>query len=150
MKRILSALAFAQLAIFAADPAVTNGMSNGRAWNGMKTENRFVYLVGLADGIRQATGELMTELSPQPGPEVEKKAAEIVPSALPSGTDFPTMIVALDDFYRDTDNIDIPIPSAARYARAKIEGRDPKQLSESLQRMRTYVLMQKKLDALQK
>jgi hypothetical protein len=150
MKRILSAAALVPLALFAADPAVTDGMSNGRAWNGMKPEIRFVYLVGLSDGVRQATGEMMAELSPMPGPEAEKKAAEIVPRVLAAGGDFPTMIVALDDFYRDAENIDIPIPTAARYARATIEGRDPKQLAESLRRMRIYIQTLKRLDAPQR
>ena len=134
MKIVLLALALLPGGLFAADPAMTDGQSNGRAWTGMKTEIKFVYLVGLADGFRQAAGELMTDLFPKPSPEAEKKAAQIVPRLLPAGSDFPNMIVALDDFYRDAENLDIPIASAARYARARIEGRDPKQLTESLHR----------------
>ena len=88
----------------------------------------------------------MVEL-PKPGARAEQRAAEIVPSVLPPGFDFPPMIVALDDFYRDAANIDIPIPAAARYARARIEGRDARQLSESLLRTRAYVQMLKKLDS---
>jgi hypothetical protein len=35
-----------------------------------------------------------------------------------------------------------------RYARAQLEGRDSKQLAESLQRLRAYVQMLKAVDAL--
>jgi hypothetical protein len=146
LKTVFLALAVLPAVLLAADPAVTDGLSNGRAWTGMAVEIKFIYLVGVADGLRQATGELMPELSSTPGPEVEKKAAEIVPALLPSGKTFPAMIASLDEFYRHAENLDIPIPAAARYAKAQLEGRDPKQLAASLQRLRLYVQMMKALD----
>jgi hypothetical protein len=56
------------------------------------------------------------------------------------------MIASLDEFYRHAENLDIPVPAAARYAKAQLEGRDPNQLAASLQRLRLYVQMMKVLD----
>lgn len=148
MKTILLALTLGCAGLLAADAAVTNGMSNGRAWKGLggtddrlAVELKFIYLVGLADGFRQTQGEI----TPQ-----EEAAREITPSLLPTGTDFPTMIAALDGFYGDSQNLDIPIPVAARYERARLEGREAKQLAESLKRLRILSRISKDLDSLQK
>jgi hypothetical protein len=73
LKTVFLALAVLPAVLLAADPAVTDGLSNGRAWTGMAVEIKFIYLLGVADGLRQATGELMPELSSTPGPEVEKR-----------------------------------------------------------------------------
>ncbi len=135
--------------LFAGDPAVTTGMSNGRAWNGMPVATRFVYLVGLYDGVRQAQVEIVPVLFSKPTTGQEEKAAEIIPSVLPIGKGFPDMIAALDRFYTDAQNLDIPVPVAARHEKAMLEGRDRKQLAESLRRLRVLYKMSKDLDALQ-
>jgi outer membrane usher protein FimD/PapC len=101
---------------------------------------KFTYLVGLADGFRKAQAEI--------SPDVEK-ARETTPNLLPAGSGFPAMIAALDEFYSDSQNLDIPIPMAARHHRAKVEGiLDAKQLSESLKRLRILYKMSKELDSL--
>jgi hypothetical protein len=107
-----------------------------------------VYLVGLADGLKHAQGELVPALFAKPTVGQESKAAEIVPSLLPAGKGFPEMIAALDLFYQDGQNLDIPIPMAARHQRAMFEGRDQKQLDDSLRRLRTLYRMSKELDTM--
>jgi hypothetical protein len=149
MKTVLLVLAMAS-GLLAADAAVTEGLSNGRAWKGMAVEVKFVYLVGLSDGLRQAQGELVPALFSKPTPGQDEKAAEIIPDLLSAGKGFPTMIAALDEFYGDALNLDIPITIAARFARAKLEGRDPKQLAETLSRLRSGFRISKELDSLQK
>lgn len=148
MKTILLAFTLGCGGLIAADAAVTEGMSDGRAWKGLggadkiaAAELKFIYLVGLADGFRQAQGEIAPE---------EKKAREIVANLLPGGSDLATMIAALDEFYADGQNIDIPIPMAARYEKARLEGRDPRQLAESLRRLRILFRISKDLDSLEK
>jgi hypothetical protein len=146
MKTILLALTLGCAGLLPADPAITEGMSNGRAWKGlgggdskMAVSLRFIYLVGLADGFRKAQGEIAPE---------EEKAREIAPNLLPAGSGFPIMIAALDEFYSDIQNLDIPIPMAARHEKAKLEGRDPKQLAENLKRLRILYKISKELDSL--
>ena len=59
------------------------------------------------------------------------------------------MIVALDEFYSDGDNLDIPISLAARYERAQLEGRSAKEQAESLKRLRTLAKVAKELESLE-
>jgi hypothetical protein len=106
--------------------------------------------VGLSDGFRQAQDEIVPVLFSKPTPGQEEKAAEIVPSLRPVGKDFPTMIAALDEFYGDVQNLDIPITIAARYERAKLEARAPKQLAETLRKLRIEFRISKELDSLEK
>lgn len=155
MKKVLGVLVMSA-SLFAAVPAVSEGMSNGRAWNGfgggdpkMALMLKFVCLVGLSDGLQQAQGELMVTLFPKPAPGQEEKVAEIIPSLRPTGMGFPNMIAALDEFYGDAQNLEVPIPMAARYEKAKLEGRDPKELSEHLRRLRILYKVSKDLDSLQ-
>jgi hypothetical protein len=159
MKRILiliPAMAALAMSTYAADPAVTMDMSNGRAWNGLGAGDekcaislKFVYLVGLSDGLRQGAGELYTELSSKPDRQVEKYAEEIIPELLGPAT-FPVMIANLDEFYKDPENLDLPITHAVRYIRGRLEGkRTPQQLKEGLLRARTLVRMSKELDKLE-
>jgi hypothetical protein len=153
-----TALLTASLAISiqAADPAMSVGMSNGRAWNGLgggdeKTAVmlKFIYLTGLADGLHEASGDLYTELSSKPDKKAKKQADEIIPQLLGS-MDFPAMINSVDEFYRDPENLDIPITFAARYIRSRTEGKSsPRQLQESLQRTRSYVRIMKQMDQLE-
>ena len=135
--------------LFADDPAVTDGFSNGKAWNGMAVSIKFVYLVGLADGLRHAQGELVPAMFAKPTPGQEGKAAEVVPSLLPPGKGFPEMIAALDHFYSDAQNLDIPIPMAARYQRGVFEGRNQKELDDSLRKLRALYRISRELDTLE-
>jgi hypothetical protein len=148
MALVLLLTGFLSATLIAKDSAVTDGFSNGRAWNGMAVSIKFVYLVGLADGLLHAQGELMTVMFAKPTPGQESKAAEVVPSLLPPGKGFPEMIAALDLFYVDARNLDIPIPMAVRHQRAVFEGRDYKQLEESLRKLRILYRMFNELDTL--
>jgi hypothetical protein len=155
MKRILQIslpVLFLAMNIHAADPAMSIGMSNGRAWNGLgggseklAVAMKFLYLTGLADGLHQASGDLYTELSSKPVEKVAKQVEKIIPGLLGSTT-FVVMIASLDEFYSDPENLDIPITYAARYVRSQTEGRStPQQLNESLLRTRAVVRMAKDL-----
>jgi hypothetical protein len=103
MRRGLLLVLLISSRLAAADPAVTEGMSNGRAWTGLgggdpKTAVmlKFIYLVGLWDGLRQEQGELIPAMCPKPTPGQDEKAAAITPTLLPAGKDLVTMIPALD------------------------------------------------------
>lgn len=162
MKSLILVLALGSGCLLAADAAATEGTSNGRAWKGLggtdnqlALEMKFVYLVGLADGLQQAQGELVPILSGQDAKVAdvkvaEDKAAVVIPRLLPIGVDFPTMIAALDQFYGDVQNLDVPIAMAARYERAQLEGHNVEQLEESLRRLRILYKISKELDSLEK
>jgi len=168
MKTILLIIASASATLLAADPAVTDGMSNGRAWNGlgggdkkMAVMLKFLYVIGLSDGFHQATDEvsyglddLVSALSPsKPSADrveaVKKAASEIIPDLRPAGSELVTVIALLDVFYSDTQNLDIPIPVAARYGKQRLEGKLPKDAEEHLRRLRTLYKVSKELDSLQ-
>jgi hypothetical protein len=137
------------------DPAVTDGMSNGMAWNGLGGGNaktavmlKLLYLVGLADGYQHGRSELIPNLFSEPATGQEQKVAELIPDLLPAKAGFPEMIAELDGFYGNHLNLEIPIPIAARYIKAKLEGRPAKELGESLKRLRTLYNIQKELKSL--
>jgi hypothetical protein len=167
MKTVLAVL-LASTGLLAADPAVSDGMSNGKAWNGFGGGDKkialmlkVVLLVGLSDGFHQARDEvsyglddLVSALSPsKPSADrveaVKKAASEVVPNLLPTGSDLVTMIASLDEFYSDSQNLDIPIPVAARYEKAKLGGQLPTDAAEHLRRLRTLYKVSKELDSLQ-
>src|SRR5260370_34749207 len=69
VKTILLILASASATLRAADPAKSDGMSNGRAWNGlgggdkkMAVMLKFLYVAGLSDGFQQAREETSISL----------------------------------------------------------------------------------------
>ena len=154
MKTLLFA-AFISGRLLAADPAVTDGMSNGRAWNGLGGGNpksavmlKVLYLLGLSDGYTQGRGELIPQLFSKPTPGQEERVAEIIPDLLPKNGDLTAMIAELDVFYHDSQNLAIPIPAAARYAKGKLQGGDPKELDASLNRLRILYRLKKEAESL--
>jgi hypothetical protein len=155
MTKVLLVLALASGSLFGSDPAVTDGMSNGKAWNGLGGGNaktavmlKFLYVTGLADGIKQGREELIPRLFPKPTAGQEEKVAELVPNLLPAKADFTDMIAGLDEFYDDSLNLEIPIPIAARYVKARLEKRPTKEVDESLKRLRTLYNMKKQVESM--
>jgi hypothetical protein len=154
MKTLLL-VAFVSGRLLAADPAVTDGMSNGKAWNGLGGGNpktavmlKLLYLLGLSDGYTQSRGELIPQLFSKPTPGQEEKGAEIIPDLLPKNGDLTVIIAELDVFYHDSQNIAIPIPVAARYVKGKLQGGDPKELDASLKRLRVLYRLKKEAESL--
>ena len=157
MKSLLGVLVISAR-LFAADPAVTDGMSNGRAWNGLgggdeKTAFmlKFLYVVGLSDGLHQAKDEFVAGLSSSPPTDEQQKTLTEAFSLVPAGKGVADVIGMLDAFYGDPQNLDIPIPVAARFQRELVfgGGRNPKELAGSLNRLRTLYKVSKELDSLQ-
>lgn len=131
----LLSLTAVAISAFAGDPAITDGCSNGRAWNGMATPFKFVYLVGLADGLH--SGKLELQLAIFKEPNSEEAATAVLPNLLPPGQSLENMIVALDLFYRNPLNLDIPIPAAARHYRySVVSSADKKELEDRLRTLR--------------
>lgn len=167
MKTVLAVL-LASAGLLAGDPAVTDGMSNGRAWNGLGGGDKkvaamlkFLYVVGLSDGFHQAADEvsynlddLVSALAPsKPSADrieaVKKAASEMIPDLRPAATDLVTVIALLDVFYSDNQNLDIPIPVVARLERSRLQGQLPRDAEEHLGRLRTLYKVSKELDSLQ-
>jgi len=157
MTRILSLL-LVSVSLLAGDPAVTEGMSNGRAWNGvgggdqtMALMLKFLYVVGLADGLHQAKDEVVAGMFSSPPSTEQQKTFTEAFSLVPAGKGVADVIGMLDAFYSDPQNLDIPIPVAARYQRELVfgGGRNPKELAESLSRLRILYKVSKELDSVQ-
>ena len=147
--------AFVSGGLLAADPAVTDGMSNGKAWNGFGGGNpktavmlKVVYILGISDGYMQGRGELIPQLFSKPTPGQEERAAEIIPDLLPTNGDLAVFIAELDGFYHDSQNIAIPIPVAARYVKWKLQGGDPKERDASLKRLRVLYRLKNEAESL--
>jgi len=157
MKKVLAILVVSAR-LFAADPAVSDGMSNGKAWNGlgggdqkMALMLKVLYVVGLADGLQQGKDEFVANLSSSPPTTEQKKTLTEAFSLVPAGKGVADVIGMLDAFYSDPQNLDIPIPVAARYQRELVfgGGRNPKELAASLSRLRILYKVSKELDSLQ-
>jgi hypothetical protein len=148
--------------MLAADLAVTDGMSNGRAWKGlgggdakMAVMLKFLYVVGLADGLKQGRDELTAGLAGAAASSGQKQlktaqgtAADVIPGLMPTGkNEVAVMIGALDEFYSDSKNLDIPIPVAARTQKAWMEG-TLKDREEHILRLRVLYNVSKELDSL--
>jgi len=157
MKRVLIVL-LVSVSLLAGDTAVSDGMSNGRAWNGLGGGNekmalmlKFMYVVGLADGLQQAKDEFVAGLFSSPPSNEQQKTLTEAFSLVPAGKGAAEVIVMLDTFYGDPQNLDIPIPVAARYQRELVYGggRPSQELAESLSRLRILYRVSKELDSLQ-
>jgi hypothetical protein len=98
-------------------------MNNGRLWKARTSSEKLVYLIGWYDGLMAMVITNQKLLSRNP---------DQVNLNFPDHMTFGEAVQALDDLYRDSLNIPIPIQEALRVIDLKASGGTPEQVEEIL------------------
>lgn len=123
--RLATLLLFLTVTAAADDPIPRTGsFLNGRAWHDtlITRPGKVGYLLGFADG------------------EYSMTCAK--PPMLFGESTFGEIVDGLDDFYRDTANVLIPVPVAMKYFQMKVHGESPGKLAETLANWRRAAVSQ--------
>ena len=117
-------LLFLAVATVSGDDAValsrTGDFINGRAWKVWDESKKLGYILGFGDGIRMFVASRSDDKSQ--GYFGHSKFGEIED--------------ALNDFYRDPANVQIPVEAAMYFFQTKVNGASPKNLAEQLAGLR--------------
>lgn len=121
-------------------PLLTLDMSNGRAWNGLKTESqKLVYVIGVLDEIKVTAWErAAAKASPTDTfVEIDKTAIDWA-----IGSTALDYVKVLDTLYLESDNLPIPVVLAIkRYCTPKLKGASTRNEMDAIaSELRTAVL----------
>ena len=118
-------LMFLAVATVSGDDAValsrSGGFINGRAWRAWAGTHRLGYVVGFGDGIRAA---LISKAVCPDDAECSKNYF--------GRSTYGEIENALDDFYRDPANVQIPVETAMIYFQSKVTGTSEEDLARNL------------------
>ena len=128
---LFSALAFAQAP---ANQTTPDGYHNGRFWNTLNLSLRTFYLVGYFDGFDKALVEVLNQ-------ETERSILAIESMNVPH-VGQGAMIAALDRFYGDTENLNIPIWRAIRIAGLRLAAKPAREIAAETETARAQVRSQ--------
>ncbi len=101
---------------------------NGRAWNQLDTQSKIMYLVGVEDGIKL--------LALETPPETKPKVRSTVDSLMISGFRFLDLVKQIDEFYKDSANIRIPVIEAYQFTLKKLHGSTRQELEDQMAALR--------------
>ena len=106
----------------------TGGYTNGRAWKNFNSWVKLGYVTGFADGIK--LGSKSADAAKENG------------KSYYGNSDFAEIIKALDTFYEDPANSQVPIMAAMVYFQDKVNGKSPSVLAEELANFRKVAASQ--------
>ena len=125
---IFSALAFAQAPVNQTTP---DGYHNGRFWNSLDLSFRTFYLVGYFDGFDKALLELLSQ-------DTQRKILAIESVNVPN-VQQGQIIAALNRFYGDPENLNIPLWRAIRIAGLRFAARSEREVAAEVATARAVV-----------
>lgn len=142
MKKIILAV-FGILLIYSVSHALdkesyfTDHQMNGRMWIILNDSDKLYYIVGLTEGINYCSSEVkLTFNKEEISPEVSKRVLQNL-GHLITGEKNQKMVEAIDNFYKDPLNLDIPVTSAYYVFVGKFKGfLDKKSRQEMIEGMR--------------
>ena len=125
---LLCGLAFGQLP---ANNTTPDGQGNGRFWRSLgSSTSHAIYLAGYFQGFDQALTEMLDGTNTQQ----VLKVGQDIPKANTGET-----AEALDKFYADPENLNIPIWRAIRIAALKIAGRPRAEMDAEMDTVRSVL-----------
>lgn len=93
-------------------PNFTDNQINGRMWTILNDSDKLYYIVGLTEGINFcSSGVNITFNTGDINPEVSKRVLSNLGHFI-TGENNKKMVEAIDNFYKDTLNLDIPVTAA--------------------------------------
>jgi hypothetical protein len=113
----------------------TCGYSNGRFWedaNTKKSAHQATYLMGLLD--MNTHERLSTNLN------LGLKPPNLWPGVWPKGATIGEVIQALDQFYQDPANLQIPVVDAVSLIKDRFEGKDPQAIEKDIRVQREWAV----------
>lgn len=125
---LFSTLAFAQVP---ANQTTPDGYHNGRFWKSLELSQRTLYLVGYFDGFDKALDEVLNR-------DTQRSILAIESLNVPH-VQQGAMISALDRFYEDTENMNVPIWRAIRIAGLGSAGRPAREIAAEMDAARAEV-----------
>jgi hypothetical protein len=126
---VFSALAFGQA--LPANQTTPAGFRNGRYWNSRVDSLRLFYLAGYFDGFDKGILEFLNR-------DTEKRILALESANIPSVTNGETL-TALNRFYADPENLNIPIWRAIRVAALKFAARPAREAEAEMEAARAVI-----------
>jgi hypothetical protein len=121
----------------ASDPDLTTKLNNGGFWKNLSDKGKTMFIVGLFDGQRDEVYECLALLGASKTSDsiVDKfnKYAALTVS-------YGEAVLRIDNFYKDPENLMIPIPTAWRFVVRIIRGDDPAEIQAGIVAERKWIL----------
>jgi hypothetical protein len=102
---------------------------NGRAWIGLGGNERYLYTLGVSEGISTSYGVLVNSVTDS---STKAILEEKIKTLYVKDVKVAEITGQIDQFYKDTANLRLPASEAYQYAIKRINGEDPQQLERWL------------------
>jgi hypothetical protein len=112
-----------------AEDLYTDGLLNGRAWKLLDDQNRTIFVQGLRGGLALAARELQSTGVANEG-QFKKQVFKLM------GGKTEDLIQQVDEFYKDSANLRVPVPLAYKHMLLKLGGANSLVLDNDLSALR--------------